>query len=127
MKWLLYIVFLFSGLVNAQSADSLYHHPDHPAVFTESNGNPGNWLIHNINWPDSIAPAHDDVRSTIQVSFVVEKDGRLSEIRVAHGGTPEQNRHIASVIKSMPRWKPATHQGAIVRSAVVLSIHICLK
>lgn len=65
--------------------------------------------------------------SKLTISFVVEKNGRLSEIRVLNGGSPEQNRHIAGVVKSMPLWNPATDHGIAVRTRVQFPIQIHLQ
>lgn len=52
---------------------------------------------------------------SIKLRFVVEKDGSLTDIRVAdnkYGVGDEAQR----VLKSMPKWEPAKHNGKVVRS-----------
>jgi len=51
----------------------------------------------------------------IMLSFVVEKDGALSDIRVIHDagfGTGEQARRI---LETSPKWLPGTKNGKNVR------------
>ncbi|MCL9771004.1 energy transducer TonB [Flavobacterium sp. HXWNR69] len=59
------------------------------------------------------------------VGFVVEKDGSFTDIRVLRdGGYPEAGKEAIRVLKKMPNWKPAIHNGNAVRSQFALPIVI---
>ncbi|MDH4473515.1 MAG: hypothetical protein QE487_12980 [Fluviicola sp.] len=125
MKGLLIVMLLcFSGTVFAQTADSVYTVVDHPAEFPGGSTEMMNWIKNNWTFPTS---NEDDIVSRFVASFIVEPDGRLSEIRIVRGGSPETNRIIAGTIKSMPHWKPATLNGVAVRSRFYLPVNICSK
>ncbi|MBI3237548.1 MAG: hypothetical protein HYZ43_01665 [Flavobacteriia bacterium] len=127
MKSLLIVMLLcFSGVGFAQTADSVHTMVDHQAEFPGGNAEMMKWITSNLSYPPTLTE-EDNLISYISVSFVVELDGRLTEIRVLKGGDQAANRHIAGIIKSMPRWKPATLNGVAVRSQFYLPIHICLK
>lgn len=127
MKSLLIVMLLcFSGISFAQTADSVHTTVDHQADFPGGNAEMKRWITDNLTFPPSLTE-EDNIISHISVSFVVELDGRLTEIRVLKGGDQAVNRHIAGIIKSMPHWKPATLNGVAVRSKFYLPIHICLK
>lgn len=50
------------------------------------------------------------------VSFVVERDGSITDLKVA-GKNEEFNKEVYKAIRSIKeRWKPANHKGEIVRS-----------
>lgn len=106
----------------AQTADSVYTVVDHPAEFPGGSNEMTLWIKNNLTFPTS---NEDDIVSHFVASFIVEPDGRLSEIRVIRGGSQEVNRCIAGTIKSMPHWKPATLNGAVVRSKYHLTCNIC--
>jgi protein TonB len=54
---------------------------------------------------------------------VVEKDGSFTDIRVIRdGGYPEAGKEAIRVLKKMPNWKPAVHNGRSVRSQFALPI-----
>lgn len=59
----------------------------------------------------------------IRLRFVVEKDGSFTDLQVIddkQGAGNEAKR----VLKSMPNWKPAEHNGKTVRSSFTLPITI---
>ncbi len=125
MKALLIVIsFCSFGVGSAQTADSVYTVVDHPAEFPGGSSEMMSWIRNNMTFPNT---TEDDVVSSFVASFIVEPDGRLSEIRVIRGGSAEVNRCIAGTIKSMPHWKPATLNGTVVRSRYHLSTNICLK
>jgi len=57
-------------------------------------------------------------------TFIVEKDGSLTNIKITESNEPNLNSEVISVIKSMPKWKPATENGVPVRSDFILPIKI---
>lgn len=62
----------------------------------------------------------------VKVKFVVEKDGSFTDIQIIddkHGVGKEAER----ILKSMPKWKAASHNGKTVRSMFILPIKIQLK
>ena len=59
----------------------------------------------------------------VLVGFVVEKDGAFTDIRVIRdGGYPDAGKEAIRVLKKMPNWKPAIHNGRSVRSQFALPI-----
>ena len=62
----------------------------------------------------------------VKVKFVVEKDGSFTDIQIIddkHGVGKEAER----ILKNMPKWKAAEHNGKKVRSMFTLPIKIQLK
>lgn len=58
---------------------------------------------------------------TIKLKFVVEKDGSFSDIQVLDDKSGLGQEAIR-VLKNMPKWKPAQHNGHTVRSMFTLPI-----
>ncbi|WP_294299233.1 hypothetical protein [uncultured Chryseobacterium sp.] len=59
-----------------------------------------------------------------QVSFIVERDGSISNI-VATGKNPAFNTSVIKAIGSINgKWDPAIHKGEIVRSRFVLPLTV---
>jgi len=74
-------------------------------------------------------PAEDRENHTqgwVYVSFIIEKDGSLTDIR--SGGGPSQTISIEAlkVMITSPKWAPATIAGAPVRSRFILPINFTL-
>ena len=69
----------------------------------------------------------DGVQGKVYVQFVVETDGSIAEATVLHGVGGECDDEALRVVKSMPKWKPATFKGKPVRSKYVMPIYYTLK
>lgn len=82
---------------------------------------PGSWqqrFARDFRTPDI---GGDVKQITLRLSFVVEKDGTLTDIKILndqYGLTKEAER----VIKSLPAWTPAEQNGQKVRSQFVQPI-----
>lgn len=59
----------------------------------------------------------------VRLKFVVEKDGSFTDIQVIDD-KQGVGREAIRVLKSMPNWKPAEHNGKTVRSSFTLPIKI---
>ena len=71
------------------------------------------FLSRNIKYPAEAKKA--DIRGRVFVTFVVEKDGRITGERILRdigGGCGEE---VLRVIRTMPKWKPGTQDGKPVR------------
>jgi protein TonB len=53
---------------------------------------------------------------------VVEKDGSLTDIKVARGINDEADREAVRVIKLSPKWKPASQAGKLMRVAYSIPV-----
>lgn len=64
----------------------------------------------------------------IVVSFVVEKDGSITDIKIEKASTscPPCNAEVLRIVKAMPKWQPAQNAGLNVRSSVRLPIILSL-
>ena len=49
------------------------------------------------------------------VTFVVEKDGSITDVRVVKSVDPSLDKEAQRVVKSMPRWIPGKQNGSAVR------------
>jgi len=63
----------------------------------------------------------------VRLKFIVEKDGAFSDIQVLNESTEGLGEEAIRVLKTMPAWKPATHNGKIVRSAFTLPMKILVN
>jgi protein TonB len=114
---------LFSFSLFAQGNDTtIYRNPDTLARF---NGNIIEFLNQQLNYPTIAQSAGIEARPI--VSFVVEKNGTLSNIYLSRPmgwGFDEETLWLTS---TMPKWVPASHKGNIVRSEIDLQIYFALS
>lgn len=70
-----------------------------------------------------VPPKSDEI--SFKVKFVVEKNGALSNIEISENeDASAYYEEIVRVLKTMPAWKPAEHNGAIVRTIYTLPIKL---
>lgn len=67
------------------------------------------------------------VEGRVICSFVVETDGRLENIKVIRGVSCDLDDEAVRVIRKMPRWTPARHQGSAVPVYYILPIPFSLS
>lgn len=67
----------------------------------------------------------NDTMVSTRLRFIVEKDGSFTDIKaVGFIKNEEASEEAIRVLKSMPHWIPAQHEGEIVRSSITLPIKI---
>ena len=82
------------------------------------------FLASNIKYP---AQAREKgTHGIVYVTFVVEKDGSITDIKVLRGIGSGCDEEALRVIKMMPKWEPAKHKGKAVRQQFNLPIRFIL-
>ena len=71
------------------------------------------FLSNNVKYP--VVAQENGVQGRVVISFVVEKDGSVTDVRVVRSVDPSLDKEAARVVKSMPRWIPGKQNGAAVR------------
>ena len=81
--------------------------------FPGGNGALMSFLSSNIKYP--VVAQENGVQGRVIVSFVVERDGSITDVKVARSVDPSLDREAQRVVKSMPKWKPGKQNGSAVR------------
>ena len=71
------------------------------------------YLGENIKYPQSAID--NKIEGRVFVSFVVEKDGSVTNAEVMRGIDKDCDAEALRVVSSMPKWKPASNKGEDVR------------
>ncbi len=72
-----------------------------------------NYLSQNIKYPKEAA--EKGIEGKVHLSFVVEKDGSISEVEVVKSVDPLLDNEAVRVIKSMHGWIPGRQNDETVR------------
>ena len=59
----------------------------------------------------------------VNVVFIVNEDGSLSDVKVIRSIIPELDKEAIRVVKSMPKWNPAKQNGKAVKMKYVVSVN----
>ena len=103
------------------SSEQVYDNPEVMASFPGGNAAMANWLSLNVRYPESARK--NNISGRVLVQFVVEKNGRVSDVKVVRGVDPALDNEAVRVVKAMPKWTPAQHKGKAVRSQFTLPIN----
>ncbi len=83
------------------------------------------FLSKNISYPTMAKES--GIQGTVYVTFVVEKDGSITDIRIARGIGGGCDEEALRVMKKMPNWKPGKQRGKPVRVQFSMPIKFTLQ
>lgn len=71
------------------------------------------FIQENLKYPVSAKEA--GIQGNVYVTFIVEKDGSLSNVKILRGIGSGCDEEVIRVVKLMPAWLPGTQSGKPVR------------
>lgn len=83
------------------------------------------FLQNNLKYPENAMK--NNVQGRVIVQFVVEKDGTLTEFKVARSVDPDLDAEALRVLQIMPKWKPGMQRGKIVRVKFAVPVSFKLQ
>ena len=83
------------------------------------------FLATNVRYPESAVK--NGIEGRVSCSFVVGKDGAISEAEVIRGVSPELNEEALRVINSMPVWSPGKQRGKVVNVKYTVPVTFRMK
>jgi periplasmic protein TonB len=83
------------------------------------------YLGKSIHYP--AVARENNVQGKVFLTFVVEKDGSLTDIKVLRGIGSGCDEEAVRVIKNSPKWKPGQQNGRVVRQQYTVPINFTLQ
>jgi TonB family protein len=71
------------------------------------------YMVENIVYPEAAKKAGK--QGTVYVTFVIEKEGSVSNVKVLRGFDKDCDEVALNVVKNMPKWEPGKQRGEAVR------------
>ena len=71
------------------------------------------WVNSHLEYPE--IAKENGVQGRVVVSFVVERDGHITDVQIARSVDPSLDKEAQRVVKSMPKWIPGKQNGSAVR------------
>ena len=84
-----------------------------------------NYLSEHINYPEGYEETC--VQGRVVITFVVEKDGSLSDVAVVKSLEKAFDEEALRAVKSMPNWIPGMQDGKPVRVKYTVPVNFRLK
>lgn len=84
-----------------------------------------NYMIQNVKYPPEARQA--GVQGTVFVSFIIEKDGKVTNVKVIRSVSEALDNEAVRVVSAMPAWEPGTQRGEKVRVQFNLPVRFTLS
>jgi TonB family protein len=83
------------------------------------------YLGNNVTYPEKAK--EEKIDGKVYVSFVVNKKGKVTQVKIEKGPDESLNKEALRVINKMPDWTPGKHEGKNVNVKVNLPIAFKLE
>jgi TonB family protein len=83
------------------------------------------WVYQYLKYPERAL--RDGTQGRVQVDFIVEKDGRVTNVKVSKGVSEELDAEAVKVISASPKWKAGRVDGEKVRTAMTVPVEFRLE
>ena len=100
-----------------QIVDEMPQYPGGEKVMME-------YVAKNVKYPQEAKDK--EIQGRVFVSFVVEKDGSVSTVKVLRGIGGGCDEEAVRVVSSMPKWKPGIKDGKPVRVSYMMPLNFKL-
>lgn len=90
-----------------------------PAQFLEK------WVYQYLKYPESAVM--NGIQGRVMVEFIIEKDGKVSDVKVVKGVSDELDAEAVKVISASPKWKPGRVNGNKVRTSIAVPVEFRLE
>jgi hypothetical protein len=105
------------------SSYNLYLYTDVYPSFPGGNNRLKEFVSKNLRWTSG----EIDFIGTILTSFIVEKDGRITNVKIEKGGCELCNVESIRLVSNMPDWRPGRNAGKPVRTLLFLPLRFEIK
>ena len=82
------------------------------------------FIKRTLHYPLNARKKH--IQGKVFLSFVIEKDGHVTNVQVVQGVSAELNSEAIRVIKKSPKWRPGIENGRPVRVQYTMPIRFTL-
>ncbi len=82
------------------------------------------YIAENTKYPE--LARKNDVTGKVFIEFVINKRGKVKDVKVTRGAHPVLDREALRVIKSLPKWKPGMQKGKPVNVSYQVPINFTL-
>lgn len=100
--------------------EEFVEYPDTEAEFPGGIAGMQKFIAENIEYPAEAQK--NKIQGKVYLSFIITKEGDVSDIKVVRGADILLDRAAKDVIRKMPQWKPATLDDEPVNSKCMLPI-----
>lgn len=101
--------------------DKIVKEPDIDPMFTGGTAAMHKFITSTLNYPKEAI--EKNIEGLVVYTFVVEKDGTLSNFNLIHRADPMLDAEALRILKAMPPWRPAKYKGEAVRAETYVPMY----
>lgn len=119
-------ILLIAILMSGCNCRSSHNHSDEVPYVDKAAAFPGGdqklteWIYANLRITDEMAES--DVTGRVIVNFIVKADGSIGDVEIVNSLHPDYDEEAVRLVKSMPKFTPATIDGKPVDYEYTLPI-----
>ncbi len=83
------------------------------------------WVYQYLKYPESAIL--EGIQGRVIVEFIIGTDGKVSDVRVTRGVSPELDAEAVKVVSASPKWKPGRLKGNKVRTSMTIPVEFRLE
>lgn len=83
------------------------------------------FIMHNLRYPQECI--ENNILGKVYVSFVVEKDGSITNVGVERGIHPLLDKEARRLVSQMPNWSPGKIKDQVVRTRMIVPVSFKLN
>lgn len=83
------------------------------------------FIANAIKYP--VIAQENGIQGKVYVNFVVDKDGSVTQARIARGVDPSLDKEALRVVNTLPKWKPGMQRGKPVKVSYTVPISFVLQ
>ncbi|MBQ7812406.1 MAG: TonB family protein [Bacteroidales bacterium] len=83
------------------------------------------WVYQYLKYP--VSAVEQGIQGRVMVELVIEKDGKVTGVRVVKGVSPELDAEALKVVSASPKWKPGRLNGEKVRTVLTIPVEFRLE
>ena len=107
-------------VIEQSESDKVFEVVDEMPSFTGGQSALFDFMAKNIKYPE--VAEDNGIQGRVLVTFIVKKDGSLSDVRVAKSEDPALDKEAVRLVKSMPKWSPGIREGKYVNVKFTLPV-----
>lgn len=118
------VKYIGASTAETSKDDGLYIDYEERAKFPGGDPECMKWLSEHIKYPADCQKA--GIGGRVLVSFVITEKGSVQDVKATRSPHPSLAKEAERVVKSMPKWNPATENGKPVNSRMMLPVNFNL-
>ncbi len=83
------------------------------------------WVYQYLKYPEKALM--EGTQGRVMVDFIIEKDGKVTNVRVVKSVSPELDAEAVKVVAASPKWKPGRRAGEKVRTSMTIPVEFRLE